>query len=141
MRVKILRFGNKYFGRMKKLYKDNFLFNHCVEEEYVRVFLFYIVGNCFFKSRDNVIRIGWMTCIIANNVKDLDFGGAIYTHLIRGMDVVIRTERLGSLEGFNVILSVRKCLLHVVLTRLMLFFHHLHLFQQKFIAVTTKRCI
>lgn len=66
--------ANRYMGHMKKLHKDSYMFNHAVEEEYAIVFLFYAVGNCIFKARDSAIRFRWITCVIADNMKDLDFG-------------------------------------------------------------------
>lgn len=51
---------NRYMRHMKKLHKDSYLFNHVVEEDYAKSFLFYVVGNYFFKARDSDIRFGWM---------------------------------------------------------------------------------
>lgn len=59
---------------MKKLHKDSFLFDHRVEIEYVCAFLYYVVNNCFLKTGDSDTRLGWMACVLADNVDDLDFG-------------------------------------------------------------------
>ena len=78
--------------------------------EHVRAFLFYYIGQCFFKTGTSHIRLGWLRCVLdIQLMHTFDWGGVILSHLYLGLDMAVRAgRRLGSLSGFIVILPVCK---------------------------------
>lgn len=96
---------NCYMMGIRQVHKNTYLRDIAHPNEFVRASIFYVMGNCFLKSRAIIIRLGWMQCILrALQKKKLDFGEAIYTHLIRGMDRAVRG--CGHIEGFSIILLI-----------------------------------
>ncbi|KAF9589459.1 hypothetical protein IFM89_023874 [Coptis chinensis] len=77
------------------------------EEEYILAFLFYMVGQAFLKTGTSSIRLSLVTDLLDRSVmKDIDFGGAIYAYLFRGMHEAVRTKSSkGQILGFSIILQ------------------------------------
>ncbi|KAF9595512.1 hypothetical protein IFM89_000600 [Coptis chinensis] len=77
------------------------------EYEYILAFLFYMVGQAFLKTGTSSIRLSLVMDLLDRLVmKDIDFGGAIYAYLFRGMDEVVRTKSSkGQILGFSIILQ------------------------------------
>jgi hypothetical protein len=76
--------------------------------EHVRAFLFYYIGQCFFKTAGSHIRLGWLRCVLdLDQMHTYDWGGAILAHLYLGLDLAVRAVSAhGSLSGFVVTLPV-----------------------------------
>ncbi|KAF9624293.1 hypothetical protein IFM89_009201 [Coptis chinensis] len=66
-----------------------------------------MVGQAFLKTGTSSIRLSLVTDLLDRSVmKDIDFGGAIYAYLFRGMDEAVRTKSSkGQILGFSIILQ------------------------------------
>ncbi|KAF5207342.1 hypothetical protein FRX31_003070, partial [Thalictrum thalictroides] len=73
------------------------------EDQYVRGFLFYLVGMTFFRTADSSIPLGWMAGVrgIAE-VGRYDWGSAALAHLYLGFDEASRNvKNVGGLGGLR----------------------------------------
>jgi hypothetical protein len=101
-------FTDRYPKYLKEQPSDYAIDENTVDE-HVCAFLFYYVGQCFFKSAGSHIRLGWLRCVLdLHLMHTYDWGGAILAHLYLGLDLAVRAgSSQGSLTGFVVILPVR----------------------------------
>ncbi|KAF5177600.1 hypothetical protein FRX31_032813, partial [Thalictrum thalictroides] len=95
----------RYCGHLKQRNVRTYSLSDNTILEHVRAFLFYYIGQCFFKGGDSFIRLGWLRGLIDLDVMyEYDWGGAVLAHLYLGLDLAVRSRKGGSLTGFVVIL-------------------------------------